>query len=39
MMNLDDTIFQKNAPINTEQVFMCAAKHLGGAAEMDLQFV
>jgi hypothetical protein len=39
MMNPDDIIFQKNAPINTEQVFMWAAKHLGAGAEQELQFV
>lgn len=38
MMNPDDIIFHKNAP-NTEQVFMWAAKHLGGGAEQEIQFV
>ena len=39
LMNPNDQLFQKNAPINMSGLFMSAAKHLGGAAEQEIQFV
>jgi hypothetical protein len=38
-MNPNDQLFQKEAPINLSGLFLSAAKHLGGAAEQEIQFV
>ena len=39
MMDPNDQLFQKNSPISMTGIFMFGAKHLGGAAEQELQFV
>jgi hypothetical protein len=39
LMNPNDQLFQKESPFNANKAFLFAAKHLGGAAEQELQFL
>jgi hypothetical protein len=39
IMNPNDQIFQKDAPINFNGMFVGLSKHLGAAADQELQFV
>ena len=39
MMNPDDPLFLKNAPLNPTNVFLWAGKHVGSTAEEKLEFI